>query len=235
MKTLITICARAGSKGLPGKAMLEFNGKPLSEWTIEQAIEWGMGDIPFYWMQLAAFHVPDMRSDVGWATVNDHLRRCMELPNTGMAVLYDIGDAEDVHAHNKIDAGKRLALWALKNDYNIQVPAVSGPLYKSHEIIDNKIEVSFDQVGSGLMAGQKVYLAETYEVDMPLTWFEIAGNDLNWKPAIAKITSENTIEVFHPDIPNPTKVRYAWSSNPDGANLYNKEGLPASVFTTEEN
>ncbi len=196
--------------------------------------DWGRGNIPFYWMQLASYKVPDKRSDLGWAMVNDHLRRTLELPNTGMAVLHDIGEAKDVHPHNKMDAGKRLSLWALKHDYGVKVQAVSGPLYKNMNIVKDKIEIKFDEVGSGLMVGYKHLLEDTVSVNEPLKWFEILGEDGNWKTAQAKIVSKNKIVVWNSNITNPTQVRYAWSSNPEGANLYNKEGLPAAVFSTED-
>lgn len=195
--------------------------------------DWGQGDIPFYWMQLASYKVPDKRSDMGWAMVSDHLRRTLKLPNTGMAVLHDIGEAKDVHPHNKMDAGKRLSLWALKNDYGVHVPVVSGPLYKSKKVIDDKIEIEFNEVGSGLMVGFKELLNETVSVDDPLNWFEISTKEGTWKPAKAEIISKNKIIVWSSEVSNPNKVRYAWSSNPEGANLYNKEGLPAAIFSTE--
>lgn len=195
--------------------------------------DWGQGDIPFYWMQLASYKVPDKRSDMGWAMVSDHLRRTLKLPNTGMAVLHDIGEAKDVHPHNKMDAGKRLSLWALKNDYGVHVPVVSGPLYKSKKVIDDKIEIEFNEVGSGLMVGFKELLNETVSVDDPLNWFEISTKEGTWKPAKAKIISKNKIIVWSSEVSNPVEVRYAWSSNPEGANLYNKEGLPAAIFSTE--
>jgi sialate O-acetylesterase len=72
--------------------------------------QWGQGDFPFYWTQLAAYRVIDQRSDLGWAMVNDQMRSALALPNTGMAVLHDIGEPADVHPHNKMDTGKRLAL-----------------------------------------------------------------------------------------------------------------------------
>lgn len=194
---------------------------------------WGQGNMPFYWMQLAAYKVSDRRSDLGWAMVNDHLRRTLKLPKTGMAVLYDIGEAKDVHPHNKMDAGKRLALWALRNDYGVDVPVISGPLYKTKEIKGSKIQIEFAEVGSGLMVGDKQLLNATVAVEKPLKWFEIKGVEGVWKQAKAKIISNNKVEVSNPEITHPTQVRYAWSSNPQGANLYNKEGLPAAVFTTE--
>jgi sialate O-acetylesterase len=197
--------------------------------------EWGRGDFPFYWAQLANFRNPNPEplEDNGWTSVCDQQRRCLKLPNTGMAVLNDIGEAKDIHPRNKPDVGKRLALWALANDYGVQVPAFSGPLYKSHKIKANKVVIQFDHVGSGLMTGHKNLLDDAVEIDEPLKRFQVAGADRAWKWAEARIVSENTVEVSHPDVANPVVVRYAWSSNPEGANLYNREGLPASLFTTE--
>ncbi|WP_372772895.1 sialate O-acetylesterase [Mangrovibacterium sp.] len=196
--------------------------------------EWGLGDIPFYWTQLAGYEVPDERSDLGWAMVNDYLRRGLDLPNTGMAVLHDIGEAKDVHPHNKMDAGKRLSLWALKDCYGFDIPVVSGPLYKSSSVAGNKMVIEFLEVGSGLMVGKKELMADALLVDEPLKWFQICGPDGIWKNAEAKIIGTNQVEVFHPEVEHPQAVRYAWSSNPEGANLYNQSGLPAAVFTTQE-
>lgn len=179
--------------------------------------DWGQGNFSFYWTQLAAYQVPDERSDLGWASINNQLRKTLKLPNTGMAVLYDIGEAKDVHPHNKMDAGKRLALWALKNDYNVHVPAVSGPLYQNMEVKKGKIIVEFNEVGSGLMVGRKELLNDAVQVKEPLKWFQIAGADGVWKLAEAKIISKSRVEVWNPEISNPTMVRYAWSSNPVGA------------------
>jgi sialate O-acetylesterase len=196
--------------------------------------EWGQGDFPFYWAQLAAFTAANEEplEEDGWASVCDQQRRCLALPNTGMAVLNDIGEAKDIHPRNKVDAGTRLALWALAKDYGFQVP-YSGPLYRGYTIKAGKVLVSFDQVGSGLMVGHKNVLDDTVEVDEPLKRFQIAGADRVWKWANAEIVGPDTVAVSHPDVPKPVVVRYAWSANPEGANLYNKEGLPASLFTTE--
>lgn len=196
--------------------------------------DWGIGDFPFYWAQLAAYKVNDERSDLGWAMVNDHLRRGMELPNTGMAVLHDIGEAKDVHPHNKMDAGKRLSLWALEKDYGISIPVISGPLYKSSKVVDNTVIVEFSSTGSGLMVGKKELMYDTEMSLAPLKWFQIKGKDGVWKEATAKIISKESVKVYSSEVDQPIAVRYAWSSNPEGANLYNREGLPAAVFTTEE-
>lgn len=193
---------------------------------------WGQGDFPFYFAQLANYASPKASSD-GWPTVQDQQRRTLQLKNTGMAVLSDIGEPRDVHPHNKMDVGKRLALWALKNDYKQNLSACSGPLYQSHTIKGDKVIVKFDSTGSGLMSGQKPVMDATLETKEPLTYFEICGAGRQWKLAQAEISGNDTVTVSSPEVPKPTAVRYAWSKNPEGANLYNKEGLPASLFTTE--
>ena len=205
--------------------------------------QWGQGDFPFYFVQLANYrgrsranYQPPAAKPVeyhGWPSVCDQQRRTLSLKNTGMAVLSDIGEPADVHPHNKMDVGKRLALWALKNDYNQKVSVCSGPLYKRHNIKGDQVFIQFDSAGSGLMAGSKVGLADTQATDEALNYFQICGADRQWQWANVEITDKDTIAVSHPDIANPTVVRYAWSENAESANLYNKEGLPASIFTTE--
>jgi sialate O-acetylesterase len=196
--------------------------------------EWNQGDFPFYYAQLAACNRSTKKNDLGWSVVNDQLRRTLKVKNTGMAVLYDIGEPKDVHPHNKMDAGKRLALWALNKDYNIKVSAVSGPLYQSKNIVKNKIQIKFKETGAGLMTGLKVLLNETIPVNEPLKRFEILGENGVWETAEAKIISKNKIEVWSLNVLKPKEVRYAWSANPEGANLYNLEGLPAAIFSTEK-
>ncbi|SHJ76089.1 sialate O-acetylesterase [Reichenbachiella agariperforans] len=191
---------------------------------------WGQGDFPFYYMQLANYITKDQRSDVGWAMVNDAIRRALELPNTGMAVLIDIGEGKDVHPHNKMDAGSRLALWALANDHQVKVDAVSGPLFEKAKFKKGKAIVSFDHVGAGLMIANKHLMNPVEEVNEALKHFELAGADGQWHEAIAVIKGKDKVEVSSPQVPKPAYVRYAWASNPIGVNLYNREGLPAAVF-----
>jgi len=196
---------------------------------------WQQGDFPFYFVQLASFRAPaetPVDSDP-WVTVLDQQRRSLALKNTGMAVANDIGEAKDVHPRNKIDIGKRLSLWALANEYGKNL-VKSGPLYKSHRINGNNIEITFDHVGSGLMVARKNLLDPAQQVEEALAHFQICAADGVWKWAEAKITGKDKVSVSHADIAAPTVVRYAWSPNPEKANLYNKEGLPTSVFTTEK-
>ncbi len=144
----------------------------------------------------------------------------LELPNAGMAVIIDIGDAKDIHPKNKQDVGKRLALWALAETYGHDV-VYSGPLYKSMEAKDGKIVLHFDHIGGGLVA----------QGDGPLKGFAIAGADRKFVWADAKIKG-NTIIISSDNVADPVAARYAWADNPI-CNLYNKAGLPASPFRTD--
>ncbi|MFB9057313.1 sialate O-acetylesterase [Mariniflexile ostreae] len=196
---------------------------------------WGQDTLYFYYCQLANYKMPNEQpvgDDDGWAVLSDQMRRVLKVPNTGMAVLNDVGEAKDIHPKNKIDVGKRLSLWALNQAYGKKL-VFSGPLYQNSEIKGFKIVVAFNHVGSGLMVGEKHLMNPAVPIDAPLKGFQICGKEGQWKWAKAKIISKNKIEVWHDDIQNPIEVRYAWSSNPEGANLYNKEGLPASLFKTQ--
>ncbi len=189
-------------------------------------------DLSFYWVQLANFQQPsDDPAGGGWGPVREGQRRALRVPKTGMAVIIDIGTAGNIHPPNKQDVGKRLALWALAKDYG-KTLVYSGPLYKSHAIEDNKVRVSFDHVGGGLMVGRKTGTAPTDEVkDGELAEFSIRDKDGKWHWAKATI-DKNDVLVWSEGVTAPTAVRYAYQSNPAKANLYNKEGLPASPFTT---
>jgi sialate O-acetylesterase len=194
---------------------------------------WGY-DFPFYFVQLANFGgANDNPAGAdGYAKVREAQRRTLTIPKTGMAVIIDIGEAKNIHPKNKQDVGKRLALWALANEFGKNI-VYSGPLYKDIKVDGDKIVVSFDHVGSGLMVGEKTGLAPTKEVDDgELKRFAIAGADKKWVWADAEIDGK-TVIVSSSVVDNPVAVRYAFSHNPDGRNLYNKEGLPASPFRTD--
>ncbi|MBP0903848.1 sialate O-acetylesterase [Mariniflexile gromovii] len=195
---------------------------------------WGQETFYFYTCQLANYRKANempVGDEDGWALVSYGQSQILELPNTGLAVLNDIGESKAIHPKNKVDAGKRLSLWALKQAYNKDI-VCSGPLYKSSEIKNNKIIIEFNHVGSGLMVGKKHLLEPTVPVNEPLKRFQICDESGVWKWAKAQIIDKNKVEVWHNEISNPIEVRYAWSSNPEGANLYNKEGLPASILKT---
>jgi sialate O-acetylesterase len=202
--------------------------------------DWGQGDFPFYFVQLANFMAPKNEpADSAWAELREAQFKTLALPHTGMAVAIDVGDAKDIHPTDKETVGKRLALWALAQDYGVTTPTNflgkipglksffskpvvhSGPLYKSMKIEGNAIRLTFDHVGGGLIAKAG-----------PLKYFSIAGEDKNFVWAAAKIVGD-TVVVSNPDVAKPVAVRYNWADNPDG-NLYNAEGLPASSFRTDD-
>jgi len=180
-----------------------------------------MPDMPFLYVQLANLGKPDKQPvENDWAKLRDSQRRVLQLPNTGMAVTYDIGEWNDIHPLNKKEVARRLALEAARVAYHDSSVVSSGPLYESMEISGNSIILTFKSTGSGLFTNC-----------LP-DGFQIAGDDNRFAWANAVILSENKVRVWSDSIKNPTVVRYAWDGNPAGANLKNKEGLPASPFTT---
>jgi len=197
-------------------------GALFSAMILDWRAQWG-DDFRFLWVQLANFTAPvqEPGTNNGWAVVQEHQRRTLTLPKTGMAVINDIGDAKDIHPRNKLDVGERLARWALADDYGKEV-LKSGPLYQHHEISGDTVKVTFDFVGGGLKSRDGKALQR----------FEILDDAGQWHWAQAVIEGESVL-VSHPEVKYPAAVRYAWAANPEGANLVNSEGLPASLFTTE--
>jgi len=191
-------------------------------------------ELPFYFVQLAAWQAPNPNPEGGeWGMIRDLQRQCLEIPHTGMACAIDIGDALDIHPKNKEDVGKRLALWALKKKYGKTDLVASGPLFQKIAVEGDHIRLHFDSLGGGLMTARKEGHEPSVETpDAKLQRFAIAGEDRRWVWAEAVIDGE-TVVVRSPDVPHPVAVRYAYSSNPVGANLYNRAGLPASPFRTD--
>ena len=187
----------------------------ISDWRIK----WNK-DLPFYWVQLANFTAPaEQPGDSTWAELRESQSMTLQMPKTGQAVIIDIGEARDIHPKNKQDVGKRLALNALAKDYGKDVE-FSGPVFKSINIEGNLTKLSFDHA-KGLMAKGG-----------DLKRFEIAGVDKKFVWADAKIEG-NQVIVTSESVEFPVAVRYAWSDNPEGCNLYNEAGLPASPFRTD--
>ena len=203
---------------------------------------WNQGDFPAYVVQLASFmnSNPNPEGGDGWAGVRMAQLKCLvSIKNTGLAVIIDIGEPGNAHPPNKLDTGTRLALWALAKDYGRKELTYSGPLYKSMNVEGNTIRITFDHVGKGLMVGSKKDQAPVQEVPGgKLKQFAIALSDpaapkgLKWSWAEAVIDGD-TVVVSCPEVQQPVAVHYAYSSNPEGCNLYNKDGLPASPFRTE--
>ena len=185
---------------------------------------WNQKSLPFLSVQLTNFlESKNQPSESKWALLREAQLKSLSIPETGLAVTIDIGEWNDIHPLNKEDVGKRLALVAQKSAYGEKGIVSSGPIYKSMKIKKDKIILSFSDVGSGL----KIARGEN------LNHFAIAGADKKFVWAKAVIKGKK-IEVYHDAIQNPIAVRYAWADNPDGANLYNKENLPASPFRTDD-
>ena len=184
---------------------------------------WNQGDFPFLFVQLANYGLPDDKPGrSGWAELREAQLKTLTLPNTGMAVAIDLGNAMNIHPTNKQDVGKRLALPALRIAYGKEVVS-SGPIYNSMEIENGKVYIRFKHIGGGLVSLDKFgYLKE----------FSIAGADKKFVWAKAYIDGDRVV-VFSDKVREPAAVRYGWSANPSQANLYNKEGLPASPFRTD--
>ncbi len=185
--------------------------------------DWGQGDFPFYWLQLADFrNEQPTPAESAWAELREAQTMTLsKLPNTGEAVIIDIGEGRDIHPRNKQGVGRRLARWALARDYGRDIPYRS-PTYKSMKTQGNKIVVAFDHIGSGLYA---------FDVREPVG-FAIAGDDKKFVWAKAKITGKNQVEVWSDNVPDPVAVRYAWADNPV-CNLRSRDGLPATPFRTD--
>ncbi len=200
--------------------------------------QWGQGDFPFYFVQLANFQAvtEDPAGGNGWAKLREAQTKALTIPNTGMAVITDtvpLSQASDIHPKDKFDVGMRLARWALARDYGIKDLEPSGPLYKSMTAAGGTIRLAFDHLGSGLMIGKKEGKAPTVEdKEAKLKRFAIAGADKKWVWADAVIENDAVV-VSSPEVKEPVAVRYAYAMNPFGANLYNREGLPASPFRTD--
>jgi len=178
---------------------------------------WNQGDFPFYFVQLAPFRYDNEYTSAELREAQ--FLTLSKLRHTGMAVTLDIGNPDDIHPTNKRDVGKRLALWALANDYDKNL-VYSGPLYRGQTLEGSSIRIHFDHVGGGLVAK-----------DGDLTHFEIAGEDQVYHAARAAIDGE-TVVVSSSEVSAPVAVRFAWS-NTSEPNLFNKEGLPASSFCTD--
>ena len=186
--------------------------------------KWNQGDFPFLYVQLPNFMEKKQDpSESSWAELREAQLKSLSLPNTAMAVAIDIGEWNDIHPLNKKEVGHRLCMAAESVAYDDKSVVSSGPLYKAMKVRGNKIILSFTNAGGGLTAKD----------DGELRYFSIAGADKKFAWAEAKIKN-NKVVVWNSKILHPIAVRYAWADNPEGANLYNKEGLPASPFRTDD-
>ena len=181
---------------------------------------WGQGDFPFYFVQLAPFEYET--DPLALPQIWEAQTETLSIPDTGMAVITDIGNLKNIHPRNKQEVGVRLALWALAKTYERSNLVYSGPLYKSMKAKGNTIRIGFNHVGGGL----------TPRDGKPLTWFEIAGKDKSFVSAQAKIDGDEVV-VWSDTVIEPVAVRFGWHQEAE-PNLMNKEGLPASPFRTHK-
>ncbi|WP_094546029.1 sialate O-acetylesterase [Petroclostridium xylanilyticum] len=192
----------------------------ISDWRVK----WNQGNFPFLYVQLANYmQANDQPSDSNWAVLREEQLKMLAVSNTAMAVTIDIGEWNDLHPLNKKDVGNRLALAAQYVAYGDNKVVYSGPIYQSMKVEGGKITITFTNTGRGLVV----------KGNGDLKHFAIAGPDKKFVWAEAKIKGHQVV-VWNDHVPNPVAVRYAWADNPEGANLYNKEGLPASPFRTDE-
>lgn len=185
--------------------------------------DWGQGDFPFYWVQLADFQGEvEEPVESTWAELREAQTMTMsKLPNTGEAVIIDAGEGKDIHPRNKQIVGSRLARWALAKQYGLDV-AYQSPTYQSMEKSDGKITLSFEHINGGW---------RPFDVKDPVG-FAIAGEDKKFVWADAKIVGEK-IEVWSDEIKDPVAVRYAWAQNPV-CNMFDDVGLPLTPFRTDD-
>ena len=185
---------------------------------------WNEGDFPFYFVQLASFNAANGNSKNGstWAELREAQTKTLSLPNTGMAVITDIGDSSNIHPKDKQDVGKRLAAIALHNLYE-ENNVYNGPAYSSMKTDGNRAIISFKNTGGGL---------EVHDKYGYIKGFEIAGADKQFHYAQAHITG-NTVMVYNESVSNPVAVRYGWADNNLEDNLFNAEGFPAWPFRTD--
>lgn len=184
---------------------------------------WGY-ELPFYWVQLANLYPEDTTPvESSWAELRESQAMTLELPHTGQATIYDIGDAYSIHPTNKQEVGRRLSLIALHKDYGKDSLVYSGPTFQNVSFKENTAVITMNTYGSQLTIHNKYGYLEG---------FSIAGEDRKFVWAKAFIDANGKIIVYNENIAEPVAVRYAWSNNP-AANLFNAQGLPAIPFRTD--
>jgi sialate O-acetylesterase len=186
--------------------------------------EWKEGDFPFYWVQLADY-LPEKPEpgDSAWAELRESQTKAMKLPNTGQAVIIDLGEGKDIHPKNKHDVAARLVRWALARDYGMKFPYRS-PEFKGMEITGNKVSVTFDLFGSAML--------RPFDV-LDVIGFAVCGDDKVWHWAKGTLVGKDMVEISSDKVPKPVAVRYAWADNPV-CNLFSDEGLPVTPFRTDD-
>jgi len=186
--------------------------------------EWGGGDFSFYWVQLANY-LPQkpQPGDSQWAELRESQTKTMQLPNTGQAVIIDLGEGNNIHPKNKHDVAARLVRWALAKDYGLKF-SYRSPEFKHLDIDGNKAIVTLDYFGSSL---------RPFGVEEAVG-FAVCGEDKVWHWAKGKVLLPgDKIELTSDQVEKPVAVRYAWADNPV-CNLFSKDGLPVTPFRTDD-
>jgi sialate O-acetylesterase len=185
----------------------------------------GQGDFPFYFVQLANYLSPDTlpAEKSPWAELREAQEMTLSLPNTGMATAVDIGEANDIHPKNKQEVGRRLALIALKNLYQSDLPFLNPSMDKI-EKIGTGFSVTFKNAEKGMKVKDRYGYAKG---------FAVAGADKKFYWAPARLEG-GKVFVYSPQVPEPVYLRYGWANNPDDINLYNSAGLPLLPFRTDK-
>src|SRR5436190_4151199 len=186
---------------------------------------WGEGNFPFGIVQLPNYRDSKPEpADEPWSHIREAQRRtALNVPNAGLIVTIDIGEAHDIHPKNKLDVGKRMARWAMVDVYGRKMTK-SGPMFREARHAGSQMLIKFDEVGGGLRLRDGSELGE----------FAIAGEDRKWYWANARIVGKDTVQVWSPEVKKPLAVRYAFNNNPRHANLTNETGLPAAPFRTDD-
>ena len=188
---------------------------------------WGNPKMPMYYVQL-----PSFPGATGWIRMREEQRLALSVPHTGMAVAVDVR-GEGIHPPDKLSVGRRLARLALAKTYGVGGDEVGGPRYQRHEITGDQVKVHFSNVGDGLMIGDKTGVERARPTeDRRLNWFELADAQGTWHSAQARIDG-NTVIVSSETVSRPVAVRYACQVQPQGGNLYNRAGYPASPFCSD--
>lgn len=184
-----------------------------------------VAEAPFLFVQLAPYQYGANLADHALPEIWAAQQAALTIPHTGMAVTNDIGAPANIHPGNKSEVARRLSLWALADTYGRKDLVKSGPLFTDAVFRDGRVQVKFDHTGSGL---------KTRDGKTP-SHFEIAGDDGNFRPAVAEISADGTsLSLLSQEVPDPKQARFAWSQVAE-PNLMNAEGLPAGAFHTRLN
>lgn len=196
--------------------------KYLSAMVSDWRARWGIGDFPFYFVQIAPYsYIPGKFKAVNTAFMREAMAECVDLiPNSGIAITMDIGDEKRIHPPYKKEVADRLLLLALEQTYGFDHIDGKSPKYESMQVVNDTIKLSFKHAETGLFAYDK------------LLGFEIAGEDRVFYPAEAMIENGNNVVVFSEEVKQPVAVRYAWRNWVKGT-LFDNNLLPASSFRTD--